>query len=214
MNPILRRLFMIFLVYPVVFIWLGISVWQRQRLPKKGPAIIVANHNSHLDVFTLLSLFPFSFVDQVQPAAAADYFLKNRLLSWFSLRVIGVIPVVRGGDPKTDDPLKGCAQALKDGKVLILFPEGTRGEPEELSEIKNGLWYLCQQFPEVPVVPVFMFGLGRAMGKGQWLPVPFFVDVYVDEPLYFDDDKESFKATLTSRFKALQLKSTHKDNEK
>lgn len=212
MNPVLRRLFMLILVYPVVFIWLGIRVWQRQRLPVKGPAIIVANHNSHLDVPTLLSLFPFAAVDRVQPAAAADYFLKNKLIAWFSLKVVGVIPVVRGGDPKTTDPLSGCAEALEKGNILILFPEGTRGEPERLSDIKNGLWYLCKQFPDVPVVPVFMYGLGRSMGKGQWIPVPFFVDVYIDEPMFFDDDKDHFRATLTSRFNALQQKSIHKDN--
>jgi 1-acyl-sn-glycerol-3-phosphate acyltransferase len=211
MNPILRRLFMIVLVYPVVFVWLGVSVWQRRRLPVKGPAILVANHNSHLDVLTLLSLFPLSFVDRVQPAAAADYFLKSRFLAWFSLRVVGVIPVTRGGDPKKDDPLKGCAQALNEGRVLILFPEGTRGEPEQLSEIKNGLWFLSRQFPDVPIIPIFMFGLGRSMGKGQWIPVPFFVDVYVDEPMYFDSDKERFRATLSARFQALQQKSSEKD---
>jgi len=212
MNPVLRRLFMILLVFPVVFIWLGIRVWQRQRLPNKGPAIIVANHNSHLDVLTLLSLFPLSFSDQIRPVAAADYFLKNRWMAWFSQKVIGIIPVVRGGASKECDPLAGCIKALDSGKVIILFPEGTRGEPEELSEIKNGLWFLSQKYPEVPIIPIFTYGLGRAMGKGQWIPTPFFVDIYVDEPLYFIDDKTAFKHQLTARFHGLQQKSINKDN--
>lgn len=212
MNPLFRRLFMILLVYPVVFIWLGIRIWQRQRLPNKGPAIIVANHNSHLDVLTLLSLFPLSFSDQIRSAAAADYFLKNRWIAWFSQRVIGVIPVVRGGASKESNPLAGCIDALQQGKVIILFPEGTRGEPEQLSDVKTGLWYLSQEFPDVPIIPIFMYGLGRSMGKGQWIPIPFFVDIYVDEPLFYVDNKVTFKQQLTERFQLLQQKSINKDN--
>lgn len=211
MNLMLRRLFMLLIVYPVVFVWLGIRIWQRQRLPKGGPAIIVANHNSHLDTLTLLSLFPLALADQIRPVAAADYFLKNRFMAWFSTRVIGIISVVRAGDPRTEDPLQGCTAALKENKILILFPEGTRGEPEQMSELKSGLWYLCRQFPEVPVIPVFMSGLGRAMGKGQWLPVPFFVDIYIDEPIFFEPDKAAFKTMLASRFHSLQQQAAHKD---
>ncbi|MCD1126879.1 1-acyl-sn-glycerol-3-phosphate acyltransferase [Jinshanibacter sp. LJY008] len=204
MNRLLRLLFVVLIAYPVVLAWLGVSVANRKRLPIKGPGIIIANHNSHLDLLTLLTLFPLSKVHLVHPAAAADYFLKNRWMAWFATRVVGIIPVVRGGDPKQSDPLAGCVQALQEGKILVLFPEGTRGEPERLSEFKSGLWYLCQQFPEVPVTPVFMHGLGRAMGKGQWIPVPFFIDVYIDEPVYCHSDKAVFISDLKQRFESLQ----------
>ena len=52
-----------------------------------------------------------------------------------------------------------------------------------LSEIKSGIWYLTRDFPDVPVVPVYLHGLGRAMGRGQWSLVPFFVDIAVGRPL-------------------------------
>ncbi|AKJ41851.1 lysophospholipid acyltransferase family protein [Pragia fontium] len=204
MNRLLRLLFVILVAYPVVLAWLGVSVVNRKRLPHKGPAIIIANHNSHLDLLTLLTLFPLSMVHNVQPAAAADYFLKNRFLAWFATRVVGIIPVIRGGNAQQNDPLAGCAQALQQGKILILFPEGTRGEPERLSEFKSGLWFLCQKFPDVPVMPVFMHGLGRAMGKGQWIPVPFFIDVHVDEPVYCRSDKTAFISDIQQRFESLQ----------
>lgn len=204
MNRLLRQLFVILVAYPVVLAWLGVSVANRKLLPRKGPAIIIANHNSHLDLLTLLTLFPLSRVHLVQPAAAADYFLKNKLMAWFATKVIGIIPVIRGGSPRESDPLAGCVQALEEGRILILFPEGTRGEPERLSEFKSGLWFLCQKFPEVPVTPVFMHGLGRSMGKGQWIPVPFFIDVYIDEPVYCRSDKATFISDLKQRFESLQ----------
>ena len=126
----LRVLFVTCVAYPVVWFWLGIHVRHRERLPCKGPAIIAANHNSHLDILTLLSLFPLLSIPGVQPAAAADYFFKTWWLKWFSMNVIGIIPVVRGGaGAHAADPLEGCYKALEAGKVLVIFPEGTRGEP-------------------------------------------------------------------------------------
>lgn len=208
MNPMLRWLFTLCIAYPLVWIWLGVSVANRKKLPVTGPAIIVANHNSHLDVLTLFTLFPLSTLVKVQPVAAADYFLKNKVIAWFALKVIGIIPVYRGANKA--DPLQACVKALAEQKIIILFPEGTRGEPGKFSELKSGIWHLSQQCPEVPIIPVYMQGLGRAMGKGQKIPVPFFIDIYIDDPLYFDNDKVLFMRTLLNRFSALQQQATRK----
>lgn len=210
MNRLLRWIFTLCVAYPVVLVWLGVSVWQRKQLPLKGPAIVVANHNSHLDILTLFTLFPLSTLSLVHPVAAADYFLRNRAIAWFAIKVIGIIPVTRGGAAKGSDPLAGCIEALSNNKIVILFPEGTRGEPEKFSEFKSGLWYLSRQFPSVPITPVYMHGLGRAMGKGQRIPVPFFIDIYVDKPFYFHDDKQIFRTELQQRFIALQQLATRK----
>ncbi|AXE36279.1 lysophospholipid acyltransferase family protein [Chromobacterium phragmitis] len=206
MNRLLRILFALLLARPVVRLWFGVTVRHPQRLPLKGPAIVVANHNSHLDILALYSLFPLGLIPNVQPAAAADYFLRNRLFAWFATRVVGIIPVVRGGVAKGMDPLEGCRQALADGRILILFPEGTRGEPEALSEIKSGIWYLSRDFPDVPVVPVYLHGLGRAMGRGQWLPIPFFVDAAVGRPLQWLEDRTEFRLRIRDALLHLKQK--------
>ena len=202
----LRLLFVTCVAWPVVLLWLGIHVRHRERLPRKGPAIVAANHNSHLDILTLLTLFPLLRIPGVQPAAAADYFFKNRWIKWFSLHVIGIIPVVRGGDPANGDPLEACYQALEQGKVLVIFPEGSRGEPEQMAELKAGIWHLAKRFPDVPVIPVFMHGLGKAMPKGSWIPVPFFINVGIGKPLYGTLDKADFLAALRTRLQCLQQK--------
>lgn len=202
-NRFAHRLFSLCIVWPVLRIWLGLRVHHRERLPQQGPAIIVANHNSHLDIFTLLSLFPLRKHAMIRPVAAADYFLRNRLLAWFTQNILNIIPVVRGGDT-TCDPLAACADALRQNQILILFPEGTRGEPEKISGFKSGLWYLAQSFPETPIVPVYLKGLGRSMGKGRHIPLPLFIDIHIDEPCYWQDDKQQFKDALQARFTALQ----------
>lgn len=208
MNRFLRWIFTLCIAYPVVWIWLGVRVSGRKKLPVEGPAIIVANHNSHLDVLTLFMLFPFSTLVKVQPVAAADYFLRNKVIGWFALKVIGIIPVYRGAHQA--NPLQSCVDALAAKKIVIIFPEGTRGEPGKFSEIKSGIWHLSQQCPEVPIIPVYMHGLDRSMGKGQKIPVPFFIDIVIDEPLFYDADKVTFKQLLFTRFATLQQQVTRK----
>jgi len=205
----LKHLVFAVVVRPMVALVLGLNVRHRERLPAAGPAILAANHNSHLDTLVLMALLRPGLLARVRPVAAADYFLRSRAVAWFSLQVLGVLPVVRGGrkiDP-TYDALAHSRQALDRGEVLVLFPEGSRGEAERRSAFKRGIAHLAADRPGVPVVPVFLHGLGKALPKGSLLPVPFFCDIFVGEPLYGDerraDDRAAFVAELEARIEAL-----------
>ena len=206
MNKLLRILFVLLVAKPIIVFWLGLTVRHRERLPARGPAIIAANHNSHLDTVALLSLFPLEEVPNVRPVAAADYFMRPGLMRWFSLNVIGIIPVARGGVAEGVDPLDECYRALERGEILLIFPEGSRGEPEQMAELKSGISYLAKRLPTVPVIPVFMRGLGKSMGKGTFIPIPFFVDVFVGRPFSWTGEKDSFMERLREAFVHLQKK--------
>ena len=201
MIRFLRIAFFAVIVRPVLMIVLGVHVRGRAQLPKQGPAIIAANHNSHLDTLTLMALFPLHDLPRLRPAAAADYFLKTKWLSWFARNIIGIIPLARGVVKK--NPLADLEAALDRGDILILFPEGSRGEPEQLAEFKRGLAYLSKARPDVPVHPVFMRGLGKALPKGSFILVPFNCDVFVGEPFQWNGDTGRFMDTLRARMNAL-----------
>ncbi|MEZ5444366.1 MAG: lysophospholipid acyltransferase family protein [Gammaproteobacteria bacterium] len=194
MGALLRRLFVVLVAWPVAVVLIGIHVRHRERLPARGPAIVAANHNSHLDTLTLLSLFPLSIIPRVRPVAAADYFLSNRLLAWISTRLVGILPIARKA--RKTDPLLACYEALQRGEILIVFPEGSRGEPETMGELKTGIAHLAERHPDVPVVPVFMHGLGLALPKGEALLVPRFCDVYVGEAIRWTGERGSFMHAL------------------
>lgn len=209
MAYLLRLLFYGVIVRTVVLFVLGLNVRHRERLPAKGPAILAANHNSHLDAMAMISLLPLHLLPKVRPVAAADYFLKNPLLAWFALNVIGIVPLNRQRQHLHDDLLAPVASALERGEILVFFPEGSRGNPEQLAEFKSGLARIAERRPDVPVIPVFTHGLGKALPKGEWMIVPFFVDIFVGAPLHFDGDRTGYMQQYRDAMAALALEEKH-----
>lgn len=203
----LKQAFFWLVVRPLVLVVTGLHVRHRERLPERGPAVVVANHNSHLDAVVLMTLLPARMLERVRPVAAADYFLAGRAISWFSRRVLGVIPILRGY-ARSRDPLAAVQAALDRGEVVIVFPEGTRGEPERLAAFKSGIAHLAQRNPGVPVTPVFLHGLGKTLPKGALIPVPYECAAAVGEPLCGGEgpwagDRRAFLAELSRRMREL-----------
>lgn len=199
---LLRYIYYTVFIKFVVLIVLGLNVRHRQRLPKAGPAIIVANHNSHLDTMVLITLFSSQLLPHIRPVAALDYFLRNPLFAWFALNIIGILPIARKMEVGVD-PFSQCSQALNRGDILIFFPEGSRGKPEKMTRFKKGIAHLVERHPDVPVYPVFMHGLGKALPKGEALLVPFFCDVFVGELLKWSGNRRTFMTELDERMRLL-----------
>lgn len=205
----LKRLFFLIFIRPIVILIAGIHIIDRENLPKNAPFIIAANHNSHLDTFVLLSLFPSNMVEKVRPVAAADYFTKNRFLSWFTRTCIGTIFINRIPKKSKNHPLYEVQNALKNNEVVIIFPEGSRGEPEEFKPFKNGISHLSKLMPNIPVVPIFLHGAGKSLPKGEALFVPFIIDVVVGEKLFINEDEpiSDFTQRVEDSIKNLKDKS-------
>ncbi len=213
LNRLLKVLFFLLCVRPLVLIYIGLNVRNRQRLPKDGPAILVANHNSHLDTMVLMSLFPLSMVHRLRPVAAADYFLRGPLLSWFSREIIGIIPLNRtAGQDRypLEDKLAPISEALHRGEMVIFFPEGTRGEAERPQRFKKGIGLLAQKHPQIPVIPIYLHGLGKALPRGEIMLVPFFCDVMVGEAMTGAGyEAKAFATEVEGRILALAAASNH-----
>ncbi len=209
MNSLLKYLFFFFCVKPFVHVVLGISVKNPQNLPRKGPVILIANHNSHIDTLVLMCLFTTSQLLKVHPVAAMDYFFNTKLRAFLFKNLIGAIAVNRQRAKNSkEDVFAEANQHLKDGHILIIYPEGTRSPDGEIREFKTGAAHLAKANPDVPVIPIFINGPDKVMPKYDFLPVPFICDVYIGEPMHLgDDSKKEFTEKIFQE--VLRLKQMH-----
>ena len=184
---------------------IGLRIIELNRLPRVGPAIICANHNSHLDTMVLMTIFPLRLLAKLRPVAAAEYFLQNPLLGWFALQIIGIIPIERDRSSCSEHPLAKCSEALERGEILIIYPEGSRGEPESLADFQSGIAHLAKRHPDVPIYPVFLYGLGKVLPKGEVVLVPFFCDVAIGEPIFWCGNKKIWMKLLARQMQELSM---------
>ncbi len=208
LEKTLRVLFFALIVRPILIVLIGLNVFNHQNLPslKKQQVILIANHNSHLDTVALMSLFPFQELHKIRPVAASDYFMKNKFVAWFTTTFLNILPIPRSGFTKSNNPLTIMSKALNEGHSLLIFPEGSRGEPEKMSAFKTGIAHLIHKFNEVPVLPVFMRGMGKSLPKGEVLIIPFFCDIVIGEAKLMNGTKEEITEQLEESVKGLQSK--------
>jgi 1-acyl-sn-glycerol-3-phosphate acyltransferase len=205
----LRLALIVAVARPIAQLFTGADVTGRERLPVKGPAIIAANHNSHVDTLLMLTIFKARAVHLVRPAAASDYFLKDPVIGWVSRNLIGIVPVARrkarSRDEDGGDVLAPARQALAEGAIVVVFPEGTRGDASDtMAQLKNGVARLAEAFPEAPVIPVWIQGAGRVLPKGTFIPVPMTCCVLVGEALHWEGRRTAFMEGLRDALLALK----------
>jgi 1-acyl-sn-glycerol-3-phosphate acyltransferase len=204
MLQTIRRYGLMLIVRPIARVLFGLDVIGKEKLPTKGPAIVAANHNSHVDTIVLLCLFPSKLLPKIRPVAAADHFDKGGFGSWFSRNVIGIIPIKRGGASRHEDVLAGAKQALSRGEILVVFPEGSRGEPEEMARFKTGVARLAEFCPDATVTPVYLQGAGRSLPKDAKLLVPFNTTAVVGEAMRWSGSHHGFVDALRARIEELK----------
>jgi 1-acyl-sn-glycerol-3-phosphate acyltransferase len=134
-----------------------------ERVPLEGPVLLASNHVSFADPPLIGCCLPRSI----------SYLARDTLFSppWFGavLRHFNGIPIDRdGGGPSG---LKVVLGRLAQGDAVLLFPEGTRSVDGRLQEARGGIGLLVTK-AAVPVIPVRVFGLDRAWGRGNRFPRP------------------------------------------
>lgn len=210
---LLRVILFKFIIKPFVFIALGYNIEGYKNLPKKGPAILVANHNSHIDTLLLLSIFNSLDAVKVHPVAAADYFCNTKFKSFIFKTLLGIIPLSRKINRQNKDTLfNGIYEALNNEEIVIIYPEGTRGNDDKIKEFKSGVAHIAKDYPNVPVVPIYINGPDKILPKLELILVPFISDIYVSEPLYWDNTNIK---DFTNKIKQVivTLKEIHKHKE-
>lgn len=171
LTRLMQASIFVILVRPFVALLMGLRTVGHERLPDSGPAIIVANHNSHLDTLTLMALMPLRALWKVRPVAAADHF-SGGAAGFIARNLLRTILVHRDGRGAAA-ALAPVVEALDRREIVIFFPEGSRGEPEVMVPFKRGIAHLAMARPGTPVVPAYLHGMGKCMPKASLLFIPF-----------------------------------------
>ncbi|MEM6314455.1 MAG: lysophospholipid acyltransferase family protein [Planctomycetota bacterium] len=156
-----------------------------EHLPEKPPAIVIANHCSHLDAAVLLAALPGGLRRDAFPVSADDYFFCTTRRSLAATLLIGALPIKRGKAVR--HALGDLRKRLTGGATtLILFPEGTRSEDGTLGEFKPGLGMLTAGL-DVPIIPARIIGTHAALPKGSRFAKPHRITVRFGEAMCFKD---------------------------
>lgn len=173
MRKIIRILLIRHIIKDFIRYVIGISYGNNDSVRNTNQFIIAGNHNSHLDVLTILSAMPYEKLENTHPVAAADYFGKYKIVSFLIKYLMNATLIKRNKDTDGENPITQMQNLLTAGKSIIIFPEGSRGNAEELQKFKKGIGILLENNPHIPFIPVYLDGLGRALPKGDGLLVPF-----------------------------------------
>lgn len=156
------------------------------NVPAAGPCILAANHVSYVDPVVLAMACP----RPVRFIVDREQYVRP-LVHWVASRT-GAIPVEN--NPRDLASLRRALQALREGSVVAIFPEGGRSPDGTLQPVKPGGALLALR-SGVPLVPAAIAGTFAAYSRHHRLPRPRPITVRFGEPVLFPQDWGGHAAT-------------------
>ena len=179
-------------IIPLINLWIK-EVNGLDNIPKDGNFIISANHASYADHLILSSIIIKNNNQRIHYLAKKEHFetLFQRL--WHEHT--GAIPIDRQAGGK--QALETAVKYLKQGKIIGIYPEGTRTLTGKLQRGKTGAARLALA-ARVPILPVGLIGTFDILPKGKNIPRFKRATVNIGKPIYFNEHygKENDKKTI------------------
>ena len=154
-----------------------------ENVPKEGAVVLASNHLSFID-----SIFLPLVVDRrVVFLAKSEYFTGKGLKGWATklfFQATGQLPIDRSGGKASEASLLTGLRVLGEGRVLGIYPEGTRSPDGKLYRGRTGIARMALE-AKVPVIPVVMVDTDTAMPIGRTVPRIVRVGIVIGEPLDF-----------------------------
>lgn len=141
-----------------------------------APYIIMANHQSYLDVVALYSAFPKTFGIVAKKQLFAIPFFSG------VMRALGCVEVDRDKRAEAMSAMKAAGEQVRSGTSIAVFPEGTRSRGDRVAPLKKGPFYLAQA-AGVPALPVGIRGTHALMPRENTKILSGVVEVYAGKPI-------------------------------
>ena len=137
--------------------------------------IFASNHQSFFDIWVLSATIPVKFGWLGKKEVARVPILKMHM------KKNGYIVIDRSNREQAILSIDKAAETIRGGNRIAIFPEGTRSSCGKIGEFKKGLFHLCKK-TEVPIVPIFLSGSGRALRSGSMIIRPGLIQVKIGRP--------------------------------
>ena len=154
-----------------------------ENIPRSGGAMLASNHLAVADSFFL----PLTVPRRVTFLAKREYFTGRGVRGWLKKAFfagVGQVPIDRSSAAAAYAALDTAVRLLREGRLLGIYPEGTRSPDGRLYKGKTGVARMALE-AGVPVIPVAMFGTDRANPIGSKVWRPFRIRIKVGAPLDF-----------------------------
>ncbi len=155
-----------------------------------SPVLFASNHQSHVDTHAILDVLPRRLRNQTAVAAAFDHFgdsdgnsLKKKCIQFTVLAVWNAFGIERIHSPLRS--IRTMSTLLKQGWSIVLYPEGTRSESDEIAPFKPGLAVVAK-LAKCPVVPVFVTGGRTILPKATYMPRSGTMRISFGTPMYIE----------------------------
>jgi 1-acyl-sn-glycerol-3-phosphate acyltransferase len=150
-----------FLSAIIFYLFCSLRARNARYLPRKGPVLLVSNHQSFWDpiILGLVAARPLAYI-------ARKSLYKNKILAYFMTQ-LGAHPIDQEGPAVAG--IKAAIQMLQEGNAVVVFPEGNRTEDGALQELKPGISLVLKRAP-VPVVPAALAGAYEGWPRWQKYP--------------------------------------------
>ena len=167
-----------FTIIPIIKLWVK-KASGLENLPNHGPVILVANHLSYADHLIIGAYVATKANRHFHFLAKKEYFY-GYLKHWHNY--VGAIPIDRQKGGKS--AIKLALKAIRYGKLIIIYPEGTRSLTGKIQRAKTGVARLALM-SKAPVVPIGLIGTFEILPKGKYIPRLKKAEMHIGKPMNF-----------------------------
>lgn len=141
-----------------------------------SPMVVMANHNSHLDIPFLYASLPRAF-GMLAKSELFKFPVFGRAMTG-----VGCVPIDRDNKTSAHGSIQRAARQVREGDGIVVFPEGTRGDGTSVRPFKKGPFHLAIT-AGVPIVPVGLRGTSYVCPRDNFLVRPGVVEVAIGAPI-------------------------------
>lgn len=188
-------------------LWAAANLWAAgarveyeglEHMAAVSPCVYIANHESNIDIWALIRVLP------VRTRFVAKQSLFRIPVMGWAMAASGFVPIDRGHRGRAIQSLRRAACRIRDGRSVVLFPEGTRSRDGRLQPFKKGPFHLALR-ARVPLIPVAIRGSWQVMRPGSVRVKPGPVEVEflpaVDPTEFLPEDTAGLAALLREKIR-------------